>query len=415
MWREPGATWRLAFSESVWNLVIARAASRIPSWRLFSSTRWHCCWPCYFRISLTGASFPRRCSSSGWVSLFGSGGLGVIPLAPDTPAVRILADLALFSILFTDGMRVDLAKLRASWRQPGSALLLGLPLTLLGTALAAHLIAGLPWIEAMLVGAVLSPTDPVFAAAIVGRKEIPSRLRRLLNVESGLNDGLALPLVLYFLALLDSGNAHVAALGWEVLWGIILGGAIPSIALRLRRRSVFGVHESQRALFPFAIGMIIFAVCGLTHGNSYLAAFTAGIMLVAMRPQIRQSFQAFGGPLTELLKLAALLVFGAVISPRIFEDMTAADWIFALIALFLIRPVAIGIALLGSSLPLREILVAGWFGPKGFASVIYGIFVLESNVPSARHLAHLIAIVVIGSMIAHSSTDVLIAQVVSEP
>jgi len=340
----------------------------------------------------------------------GAGGFGIIQLDPNSPAVRILADLALFSILFTDGMRVNLAELVASWRPPGRALLLGLPLTLLGTALAGHAIAGLSWIEALLVGAVLSPTDPVFAAAIVGREEIPSRLRRLLNVESGLNDGLALPLVLYFLALLDSGNAHLASLGWEVLWGIILGGAIPFIALRLSRRSVFGVHKSHRVLGTFAIGMLIFALCGLTHGNSYLAAFTAGIVLVALRPAIRKSFHPFGEPLTELLKLAALLVFGAVISPRIFENITGAEWMFALIALFVIRPVAIGISLLGSSLPLREILVAGWFGPKGFASVIYGIFVLESHIPNARHLAHLIAIVVIGSMIAHSSTDVLIAQ-----
>src|SRR4029453_12281945 len=223
----------------------------------------------------------------------GSGGFGIIALDPDTPAVRILADLALFSILFTDGMRVDLAELRASWRPPGRALLLGLPLTLLGTALAGHVIAGLPWIEALLVGAVLSPTDPVFAAAIVGREEIPSPLRHLLNVESGLNDGLALPLVLYFLALLDSGNDHVASLGWEVLWGIILGGAVPFITLRLARRSVFGIHESHRALGTFAVGMLIFSLCGLTHGNSYLAAFTAGIMLVAFRPEIRRSFHPF--------------------------------------------------------------------------------------------------------------------------
>src|SRR6478752_7051095 len=107
----------------------------------------------------------------------GSGGLGIIQLDPNAPAVRILADLALFSILFTDGMRVKLAELVVSWRPPGRALLIGLPLTLLGTALAGHFIAGLPWLEALLVGAALSPTDPVFAAAIVGREEIPSRLR----------------------------------------------------------------------------------------------------------------------------------------------------------------------------------------------------------------------------------------------
>src|SRR6187549_2927249 len=237
--------------------------------------------------------------------VFGSGGFNIIQLDPNGPAVRALADLALFSILFTDGMRVKLAELVVSWRPPGRALLLGLPLTLLGTAFVAHTIADLPWIEALLVGAALSPTDPVFAAAIVGRKEIPSRLRRLLNVESGLNDGLALPLVLYFLALLETGNARMASLGWEVLWGVILGVVVPIIALRLARRSVFGVHESHQTLGTFAIGTVIFALCGLTHGNSYLAAFTAGIMLVALRPEIRKSFHPFGEPLTELLKLAA--------------------------------------------------------------------------------------------------------------
>ena len=105
------------------------------------------------------------------------GMLGIVVVAPKDPVVAVLAELALFSVLFTDGMRVGLKDLTSAWRLPGRALFLGLPLTLGGTALLAHYVAGLPWLESFLLGAILSPTDPVFAAAIVGRKGVPARLR----------------------------------------------------------------------------------------------------------------------------------------------------------------------------------------------------------------------------------------------
>ena len=340
----------------------------------------------------------------------GNGGFGFIKLEPNDPTVVGLADLALFSILFTDGMRVGFADLKKAWRLPGRALLLGLPLTLLGTALIARWISGLSWPEAFLVGAVLSPTDPVFAAAIVGREEIPARLRHLLNVESGLNDGLALPIVVALLALVSAGHIPALALSAEVVWGLALGVLVPFLAIALERRTFFAVHESHRPLFAFAIGMLVFTVAPLTHANSYLAAFAAGITVATIEPEIRHKFEPFSGPLTELLKLGALLVFGALISPRLVQDISAADYVFAFVALVLVRPIAITIALFGSAIGWKETLVAGWFGPKGFASVVYGLMILESNAPNSLHLAHLVAIVIIASIVAHSSTDVLIAH-----
>jgi len=132
--------------------------------------------------------------------LLGPGALNIVSVSAGDPIVGGLAELALFSVLFTDGMRVGFRDLRSAWRLPGRALLLGLPLTLGLTAVFAHYIVGLPWLESFLLGAILAPTDPVFAAAIVGREEVPGRLRHLLNVESGVNDGLALPIVLILLA-----------------------------------------------------------------------------------------------------------------------------------------------------------------------------------------------------------------------
>ena len=126
---------------------------------------------------------------------------GVLQISSDSPEVSVIAELALFVVLFTDGMKSGWQDLRSAWRLPGRALGWGLPLTLVITALLAHYLVGLGWAESFLVGAILAPTDPVFAAALVGNHRVPRRLRHLLNVESGVNDGLALPFVVLFLAI----------------------------------------------------------------------------------------------------------------------------------------------------------------------------------------------------------------------
>ena len=167
----------------------------------------------------------------------GDGMLGLVPLQPDNPVVAQLAELALFSVLFTDGMRVGVRDLLSAWRLPGRALVLGMPLTFVGTAVLAHFVARLPWPEAFLIGAVLSPTDPVFAAAIVGRKEIPQRLRHLLNVESGLNDGLALPLVVALLAFIGHREVETFTMASELAFGVgtRCGRAVDRVAHRAKQ------------------------------------------------------------------------------------------------------------------------------------------------------------------------------------
>ncbi len=313
-------------------------------------------------------------------------------------------------MLFTDGMRAGLHELRSAWRLPGRALVLGLPLTLAGTAILAHLLVGLPWTESFLLGAVLSPTDPVFAAAIVGREEIPYRLRNMLNVESGLNDGLALPVVVVLLTALGPEAPHPLTLIAEVLGGIALGIVIPAVAIRLEQSHFFNATSAYEPLNAFAIGLIVLALASLTHVNLFLAAFAAGITVATMSPTIRAAFNRFGELVTELLKLAALLIFGALISPAFLGSIPATGYLFAAAALLLVRPVALGLALLGSRLHLGERLAAAWFGPKGFASVVYGLLILKAQVPRSDELFHLVALVVVASILAHSSTDVIIAR-----
>ena len=347
--------------------------------------------------------------------LVGGGMLDLLPLGADHPLVRQVAELALFSVLFTDGMRSGVRDLTRAWRLPGRALLFGLPLSLVGTALVAHWVAGVPWTEAFLLGAVLSPTDPVFAAAIVGREEIPWRLRHLLNVESGLNDGLALPIVVVLLAAAGGGEIDGAELAGELALGVGIGIVVPWAAIALERTSLFAAAGTYQPLGVFAIGLLVLGLSLLTHANLFLAAFAAGITVATIAPEVRDAFRGFGELITELLKLAALLVFGALISPAFLAETPASGYVFAVLAIVAVRPLSIVLALAGGRLGWRELGAAAWFGPKGFASVVYGLLVLGSGIARADELFHLIAIVIALSILAHSSTDVLVARLFREP
>ncbi|WP_253905664.1 cation:proton antiporter [Arthrobacter sp. H5] len=341
----------------------------------------------------------------------GQGMLGIIPVESGDPLVETLAELALFSVLFTDGMRIGLKDLRAAWRLPGRALLLGLPLTLLITAVLAHYVAGLPWLESFLLGAILAPTDPVFASAIVGREEVPGRLRHLLNVESGVNDGLALPIVLILLAAAGGTDAEGPQLVEEIVLGITVGVFVPLIVLGLERLPFLKAEKRLQPLLAVAIGLLVLAICTATHANLFLGAFSAGITVATYSPELREEFEQFGELATELLKLAAILVFGALITPSfLFQEIPLTGWVFAVLALIAARPLALLVSFLGSRLPAQQRLAAMWFGPKGFASVVYGLLVLQSDIAQANELFHLTALVIVISILAHSSTDVLIAQ-----
>lgn len=343
--------------------------------------------------------------------VLGEGTTSVLHLHADSPIVAQLAELALFAVLFTDGMRVGWADLRSAWRLPGRALGWGLPLTLLVTAVLAHYVAGLGWAEALLIGAILAPTDPVFAAALVGNDKVPARLRHLLNVESGVNDGLALPFVVVLLAVAaGSDDLHLGELATELAVGLAIGVLVPLFAIALERTRFFAASAAYAPLNGVAIGLLVLALGKATHGNLFLAAFAAGITVATFGPRERAAFEHFGENVAELLKLAALLVFGALISVEFLADISWAGWVFAVLAIVVARPIALWVSFLRSGLSLREQAAAMWFGPKGFASVVYGLLVLESGIAAGDEVFHLVALTIVISILAHSSTDVVVAR-----
>ncbi len=342
--------------------------------------------------------------------LISGSALDLIEFQPIAPVVSRLAELALFAVLFTDGMRLDIPSLRREWHYSARVLLIGMPLAFGALTLLARFVAGLAWLPALLLAAVLTPTDPVFASALVGRKTTPGRLSRMLNVESGLNDGLALPAVLAFIALMSRGGTDLPSLYSHLAAGLVLGVAIALGAIMLGHLPFFSATERYQPLGAFALGVLVYAVADLIGANSFLAAFTAGATVAAADPDLKAGFHAFTESIAELLKLAALLVFGALISIHFLLTVGWRAYLFAVLALLAVRPPIVWISLAGTPFTRGEKLAAGWFGPKGFASVVYALFVLRTQVAQAVDVYHIAAITIVISMIAHSSTDVLMAR-----
>lgn len=332
--------------------------------------------------------------------------LGWVQVAQDSPVVQEFAQVAMVAVLFSDGMRTRARELRREWRLPARALGVGMPLAFAVLAWLAHAAAGLAWGPALLLAGVATPTDPVFASALVDRQEVAAPLRRTLNIESGFNDGVALPMVLGVLGWMGVVHHSPWALAAEVLGGAAIGIAVPWAAHALQRLPFAKLRGPYEALFVAAIGVVTFACAVLTGCNAYIASFCAGITVNTLVPPLADGFRPVGERVSLLLKFATLLAFGAMVSPAKLVAIGAGSWLFVAGALLVARPAGVLLSLVGSPMHWHERLAAAWFGPKGFGSVVYAFIVLRSGVAEGPALFHLAAALVTVSIVAHSSTDV---------
>jgi NhaP-type Na+/H+ or K+/H+ antiporter len=344
--------------------------------------------------------------------LLGQGGLELLDLDPRSDFVQGLAVIALVLILFRDGLEVEEEMLQTAWHLPLRALVLAMPLTAGLIAVVTHVLTDLGWAESFLVGALLSPTDPVLSSSVVTNPRVPRIIRHSLNLESGLNDGLALPAVL---ALTAAAEARDDFTWWEFVlqdvgFGFATGIAVAFLAARVMPRGkglVGGPSSHQKSLYALGVAFVAYGTAGLPpEGNGFIAVFVAAIAFGIWRPDIRETFEARSEDLLEVVKLGVFLAFGAIFTlDALFEDGWAAVGIAAF-TLLVARPVALFAALAGS----RQVGTAAkafmsWFGPKGVATMTFALFVLGSTAPAAERIAGLAALVVFVSVIAHGLTD----------
>ena len=341
--------------------------------------------------------------------------VGAVDVEASDTAIVELIELALILTLFSDGMFVERELLRRHWSPVARALMIALPITMLLLALAAKvLFPEFSWAEAFLLAAVLSPTDPVVTSAVVTSRLVPASVRHTLNLESGLNDGLALPFVLFFLVLAtpggDAGSEAAKLVGQAAVGGVI-GIALGMLAGRLHHH-LPGGGLTARSEGIYAIGFALFAFgfADVTWGNGLIAAFVCGIAMAATERGVPEGFSEFAENASAILQVLTFFVFGALIVATCFHHTVPPLVVFVFFALLLARPAAVLLAFLRTGIPRAEKLFMAWFGPKGVASMLFALFVLKSGVDDKALIFDVAAIAIICSIVAHGLTDTVGAK-----
>jgi NhaP-type Na+/H+ or K+/H+ antiporter len=332
--------------------------------------------------------------------VLGEGGLKVLEFDPQSGFVSILAVVALVLILFRDGLEVEAEMLQRAWRPPLRKLVLAMPITCALIACLTHLVTNLNWTESFLLGALLSPTDPVLSSSVVTNPRVPRLIRHSLNLESGLNDGLALPAVLAFAYALDPTRSNFV--WWhfvlrDVTLGFLVGIAVGWVCAKPK--------PTEPSLYGIGVAFATYALAHALQGNGLIAVYVCAITLGIRRPQIREAFEHDADDIIEIVKLGIFVVFGSLLTIHgLFTDGVAAVAI-AVFTLVVARPVAVLVALVGTRTDLPTRLFMGWFGPKGVATMTFSLLVLSRGIASGTRIFNIAALTVFVSILAHGLTD----------
>jgi len=341
--------------------------------------------------------------------------VGVVDVDATDQSIVELVELALILTLFSDGMFVERELLRKHWSPVARALVIAMPITMALLGLAAKaLFPDLSWAEALLLGAVLSPTDPVVTSAVVTSRLVPSTVRHTLNLESGLNDGLALPFVLFFLVLAtpggDAGTEAAKLLG-EALFGAAVGIGLGALGGRLHHHLPGGgLTVRYEGIYAVGFALVAFGFSDVTVGNGLIAAFVCGIAMGAAERDVPQGFVEFAENTSAILQVITFFVFGALIVATGFDHDIPPLVLFVLFALLIARPLAVLLSFVRTGIPQAQKRFMAWFGPKGVASMLFALFVLKSQVGEGELIFDIAAITIIASIVAHGLTDTLGAR-----
>jgi NhaP-type Na+/H+ or K+/H+ antiporter len=343
--------------------------------------------------------------------ILGHGGVEVLDLDPRSEFVRDLALTALILILFRDGLEVEAEMLQKAWHLPFRSLALGMPITAGLIAVATKAVTDLTWTESFLVGVLLSPTDPVLSSGVVTNPRVPRIIRHSLNLESGLNDGLALPPVLALLAALSADTDFVwwkfvlQDVGLGVLYGVVIG-YLASLILPRGGDLAESIPAHQRALYALGIAFVTYGTTTLRpHGNGVIAVFVCAIVLGIRRHDIRHYFESRADDLIEIVKLGIFVVFGSLLTlDGLFTDGWAAVAV-VVVTLLVARTVAIWISFAGTRVPRDEKAFMAWFGPKGVATMTFSLLVLAEAIPQGSRIFNLAALTVVCSIVLHGVSD----------
>ena len=353
--------------------------------------------------------------------LIGEGGIGVAHIDAGHGAIHFVAEATLILVLFSDAARIDLDRVRRDHDLPVRMLVLGLPLTMLTGLFIAYLVfPQFSIFEAALLAALLAPTDAALGQAVVSAKIVPQRIRQAINIESGLNDGIALPVVLLLAALAGSAQDSSDAISWlefgllQVTLGPLVGIASGYLGARLLDVAAERgwAEEAALGIGILALAILTYALSEILGGNGFIAVFVAGMVFGNSIRHPCQFLFEFMETEGQLLMLLTFFVFGAVLLPEAIPHATPLMFLYALLSLTVIRILPIVLSLVGSGVRLPTSLFLGWFGPRGLASILFVLLILEkSTVPAREQILTITVITVAISAVLHGFSAVPLSKV----
>lgn len=331
--------------------------------------------------------------------------------SPTGHSVRTLAELTLTPVLFADASRIKLRTLRTEYAVPLRLLGIGLPLTIaLGAAIAAALFGHLNGGECVILAIVLAPTDAALGEAVVTEPRLPSRIRQGLNVESGLNDGICVPLLLIALGVAgvegqQVTGAHAVSvifeeIGYGVLGGVVAGLVAAAVIVLPGRRGL--MTDEWRQIVPLAGAALAYGVAVGLGGSGFIAAFVAGLIFGRILGEQSAAVARLTEGIAALLAGLTFLVFGAVLLGPSLEHVTWQEALYAVLSLTVARMLPVAIGMLGSGAQWPTVSFLGWFGPRGLASIVFAVIVVEeSHLPGVQTILVTTYLTIGLSVLAH--------------
>jgi NhaP-type Na+/H+ or K+/H+ antiporter len=353
--------------------------------------------------------------------LLGASVLDALQADPSHEATKLLAESTLAVMMFGDAARINLKALRDEFHFPARLLGIGLPLTIaLGFGVALLVFGSLDWPEALLLAVIVAPTDAALGQAVVTMPSLPSRIRQGLNVESGLNDGLCVPVFVTVLAIASTdaglvGERHairllIEQIGYGIVFGAVGGALTAAVIVFAAPRGYAAASWLQ--VVPAAGAFLCYTAAVAVDGSGFIAAFVGGLVFGALRRRIGGEVGYLLEEVGSLLGAATFVVFGAVLLEPALSDITWAVVAYAVLSLTLVRMLPVAVSLLGTHARPRTVAFVGWFGPRGLASIVFAILLIEPNgeLPHEHVLLTTVFLTIGLSVLAHGVTAAPLAR-----
>jgi len=346
---------------------------------------------------------------------------GILSVKIDAGVVQVIASVTLVLVLFVDASTISVPSLIRERRLPMRLLLIGLPLTMLFGSIAGFLVfSDMRFWVVLLMAFILSPTDAALGQAVLTNPAIPERIRRAINVESGLNDGMSLPPILVCIAALSETAAESGTAYWinfmvkQLILGPVAGifvGWFGGLLVDKASRAGW-MNETYQRLSSASLAVIAYASAEAMHGNGFMAAFFSGLALGTRTPAVRERIHEFAEAEGQQLALFIFLMLGLILIPVTLPYWDIRAWIYAVLSLTVIRMAPVALSLIGAKLDRPSVNFIGWFGPRGIASILYLLIVVgRIGKTGYEYMLSVIVLTVLLSVFLHGISAVPLANI----